>query len=464
MTKLVEAINPNNGYLVTTTAAASQLNNDELTAYYQPLMSTVAFALIQVLRTELTSHPTLDQLHHHSRLLALLNVGINDLTAARNQLEALELVRTYQGTTGGEAFFVYELQPQLTPRQLLSDDLLSTLLLQNVGQEHFEELVDQAGQYQYDVDKLEDQTHAFFDVFQPDQAELGRDEQVLKDARDSLQTKAHERIIKTPTDGFNYGTLSQQLQQDGVSSDDLQKYRQLITTTHLMYGLDEVALRKLVLQAVDWGVKNRFQPRQFQLAVAVSFGSDPVQKQVQSSASSSASTSAKSESNQTASKLSSQEKQLVEVAKKLAPLQFLATLKQQTGGGFVTSNEKYIISNLVQLGMQTDVINILSYYVIVNQNLPTLRKNLVDTIANSWQRANIQTAEDALYEISQHQTKVQSNKSRGFQKRAGRRGQVKEKLPDWAKNDSDKKHHKATNAQVAESKKLLASLHRQQKK
>lgn len=454
---MVEAISPNSGYLVTTTAAASQLNNQELIDYYQPLMGTVAFSLIQVLRSDLASHPTLDQLHRHSRLLALLNVGINDLTVARNQLEALELLRTFRGSADGESFFIYQLQPQLTPRQLLSDDLLSTLLLQNVGNEHFEELVDKAGQYQYDVDKLEEQTHSFFDVFKPDQAELGRDEKVLKDAKDALKTNKQPRIVQTPQDGFDYGALSQQLKQDGVSGDDLQKYRQLIMTTHLMYGLDEVALRKLVLQAVNWGVENRFQPRQFQLAVAASFHAPQSQNQ---SATSQPQSSAGKKLADT-SQLDSQEQQLVDVAQKLAPLQFLATLKKQTGGGFVTSNEKYIISNLVQLGLPTDVINILSYYVIINQNLPTLRKNLVDTIANSWQRANIKTAAAALHEISQHQTKAQT--SRANRSRRKNRGQVKEKLPDWARGSDKKQHHKATNAQVAESKKLLASLHRQQK-
>lgn len=454
---MTEAISPQSGYLVTTTAALSQLNNQELTDYYQPLMSPVAFALIQVLRSELVSHPTLDQLHHHSRLLTLLNVGINDLTLARNQLEALELLRTFSGVADGEPFFVYQLQAQLTPRQLLSDDLLSTLLLQNVGNDQFEELVDKAGQYQYDVDKLDEQTHAFFDVFKPDQAELGRDEQVLKDAKDSLKTGDHERVVPTPQDGFDYGTLSQQLKQDGVAGEDLQKYRQLITTTHLMYGLDEVALRKLVLQSVNWGVENRFQPRQFQMAVAASYQQSQGQQRE-----SDQQTTTETHHKDSNAHLDAQEQQLVNVAQKLAPLQFLATLKKQTGGGFVTSNEKYIISNLVQMGMKTDVINILSYYVIVNQNLPTLRKNLVDTIANSWQRAQITSAAAALGEIGQHQTKAKVTRTK--RSRRSKRGQVKETLPDWAKDSAEKQHHKATNAQVAESKKLLASLHRQQNK
>lgn len=454
---MAEAISPKSGYLVTTSAAISQLNNRELAEFYQPLMSTAAFALIQLLRTELQPHPNRDQLRRHSHLLALLNVGLNTLTEARNQLEALELLRTFYVSDGEQNFFVYDLQAQLTPRQLLSDDLLSTLLLQNVGPEHFERLVDLAGQYQYDVENLDEDTHSFFDVFQPDQAELGRDEKVLKNAKQSLKLAAHERVVQLPTDGFNYGVLAQQLRQDGVASEDLQKYRELITTNHLLYGLDEGALRKLVLQAVDWGVKNSFQPRRFQLAVAASQGQRKAPATVETKP---ALAEPQKESQQLS--LSTEEQQLLAVAKKLAPLQFLATLKKQTGGGFVTSNERYIIANLIKMGMATDVINILSYYVIINQELPTLRKNLVDTIANSWQRAGITDAIAALKEVGQHQKRAQKSTKRRSASRYRQRGQVKEKLPAWAQTSADN-HPKATDEQLAESKKLLQSLHRKQK-
>ena len=209
-------------------------------------------------------------------------------------------------------------------------------------------------------------------------------------------------------------------------------------------------MRQLVLKAVDWGTSNRIDPRQLKLVVAGQFET-PVKVDDEQPGVAVA---------ENMEGLSNEEKQLVKVASDLAPMTFLATLKQQTGGGFVTSSEKYIISNLLNQGLAPEVVNMLSYYVIVQQDLPTLRKNLVDTIANSWQRSHIRTASEALKEIKNFNQprKAKPRKSGKSYRRRG--GRVKEQLPEWAQNNQSgkKTRTKASAAQLRESQQLLAKL------
>ncbi|WP_295746914.1 DnaD domain protein [uncultured Limosilactobacillus sp.] len=457
MKQAMPPVTPKTGYLVTTMAGDFTLNQAVLTNLYQPLLSPLAYVLENVLAAQLQVHPSLADRRLHSQLLTLLNTGAGKLEAARDQLEAVGLLKTFFQEDAVGTVFVYQLQSLLSGQDFFEEDLLSTKLLQVVGEQRFQQLAAQLKRYYYDPAKLTEITHGFFDVFNPDRTSLTADQQLTDKVKATLPTSSHQEEL-LPADGFDFALLAKQLVGDGLMEDDLQANRQLIISQHLMYGIEELQMRQLVLQAVDWGTSNRIDPRQLKLVVAGQFENTTKVGQEQPQAA----------TTEKLTGLSTQEKQLVKVASDLAPVTFLATLKQQTGGGFVTSNEKYIISNLLNQGLAPEVINILSYDVIVQQDLPTLRKNLVDTIANSWQRGHIRTASEALQEIKNFNKPRPGKKSKGGKVYRHRRGRVKEQLPDWAQaGQSEKKKTKASAAQLRESQQLLAKLkqkHDNQKK
>lgn len=317
--------------------------------------------------------------------------------------------------------------------------------MQTVGEQRFQQLASTVSRYNYDPAKMTETTHGFFDVFAPDQTSLKTDRQLASRVRKDLGTESSRQEL-LPKDDFDFATLAKQLVSDGLAGDDIQANRELLITQHLMYGLDEPRLRQLVLQAVDWGTSNRIDPRQLKLVVAGSFTKPR----------SSAANTPQPAPAEDLSGLSAEEQQLIQVSQDLPPVTFLATLKKQTGGGYVTSSEKYIISNLLKQGLAPAVVNILSYDVIVQQDLPTLRKNLVDTIANSWQRSHISSASGALREIKTFNRPPKARKTASHYRH--RKGRVKEQLPDWAQNKAGKKQTKASAAQLRESQQLLAKL------
>lgn len=449
MKQAMPPVTPKTGYLVTTMAGDFTLNQPVLTNLYQPLLSPLAYVFENVLSAQLQVHPSLADRRLHSQLLTLLNTGAGKLEAARDQLEAVGLLKTFFQEDAVGTVFVYQLQPLLSAQGFFQEDLLSTKLLQVVGEQRFKQLAAQLKRYYYDPTKLTEITHGFFDVFHPDQTSLIADQQLADKVKATLPTSPRQEEL-LPADGFDFGLLAKQLVGDGLMEDDLQANRQLIISQHLMYGIDEPQMRQIVLKAVDWGTSNRINPRQLKLVVAGQFeNTNKVVREQPPVASA-----------EKLAGLSGQEKQLVKVASDLAPVTFLATLKQQTGGGFVTSNEKYIISNLLNQGLPPEVVNILSYDVIVQQDLPTLRKNLVDTIANSWQRSHIRTASEALQEIKNFNKPRQAKGTMNRKTYRHRGGRVKEQLPDWAQEGQSTKKNKtkASAAQLRESQQLLAKL------
>jgi replication initiation and membrane attachment protein len=117
---------------------------------------------------------------------------------------------------------------------------------------------------------------------------------------------------------------------------------------------------------------------------------------------------------------------------------------KQKNGGFVTDGEQRIVRDLVSRQLFPDaVLNLMIYHVLVDEERPTLNKNLMDTIANDWSKSKVTTPQLAIKKIRERQQAAQ-------QPRQSRRRQptVKETLPDWAKKPAAKPS--ATQAKLSE--------------
>ena len=155
--------------------------------------------------------------------------------------------------------------------------------------------------------------------------------------------------------------------------------------------------------------------------------------------------------------LTPQDKALVLEADQGAPLQYLTDLKKATGSGFVTPTERRTLERLVSQTPLTDgAINVLSYYVVVEQGNANLAPNFVNTIANNWTRQGVRTAADAVVAIQKFWQKTSEPKRPTSKK--GRRKTIVEQLPAWAQDDSKQPAQVASPEQIQAAKEALAKL------
>lgn len=134
-----------------------------------------------------------------------------------------------------------------------------------------------------------------------------------------------------------------------------------------------------------------------------------------------------------------------------APLQYLTNLKKATGSGFVTPTERRTLERLVSQTPLTDgAINVLSYYVVVEQGNANLAPNFVNTIANNWTRQGVRTAADAVAAIQKFWQKTSEPKRPTSKK--GRRKTIVEQLPAWAQDDSKQPAQVASPEQIQAAK------------
>lgn len=457
-------LKPQTGLIVCVADDYRNFSEQTLVEFYQPILGANAFSLLFGLKEAMLPNPTLTKRISHAKLLSHLGLDMKDVSLARHRLEGLGLLKTFETTDQLGSLVVYELQATLTPSAFLRDDLLSVLLLEAVGETRVGELVKSATQFQLDKERLTPATKTFFDSFHVNADQITDPPAIIRESRQRFVVDKPENHALPATE-FDFKLLLQLLSSQPISADEIQKYRQLILTEHVLYGIDETQMARIVMQATSVATNQLDQQRLKKIITTSYSTSQPVQS-VNYGENVPTEKKPKSDSRESVSvqaTLSKNEQQLVAACEAYAPMDFLKKLMVQKGG-FVPESSRWILQHLIERGaLNKSVINMLIYYVMQEKNLANLNQNLVDTVANSWAQAGVTDATGALMQIKQRQQRVTtgSNQRTGSKSRPQRR-QVRETLPDWAKEGYQDKKQKMSSAEVAKIKARLEKLKKQQ--
>ena len=413
-------LQPKTGFLVRLADRLTDQSWQTLTQLYQPIIGPSAAGLYSALFWL----PERASYKRHATILGLLGMDLAHFYQARLRLEATGLLVTTYKTRDELTSFTYELHAPLLPADFFKDDLLSVQLLGVVGEELYRTLVTQTTSARLPANDEQDITKNFLDVFHVDGQELSRLPAAITATRESLPTSsAAPAILPTQDEDFDFKLLGEILEHSFIDTQALRGQRQLLLTEHATYGLDEVTMARYVGEATDLAT-NQFNAEQFKRIIAQHFG----QQHRGTPATMGTSTTSTAQPASQASRAKSAEQALLQVASKTAPAVFLQAIKQKSGG-YVTDGEQRIVRDLVSRQLFPEsVLNLMIYHVLVDEDRPTLNKNLLDTIANDWSRSKITTPQLAIQKIRERQ-----QAARKPRQSRSRQPTVKETLPDWAK-------------------------------
>jgi replication initiation and membrane attachment protein len=143
---------------------------------------------------------------------------------------------------------------------------------------------------------------------------------------------------------------------------------------------------------------------------------------------------------------------LLQKAKSMPPRQFLTAAKQAKNVRmYPANNELRAVQQLSERNVfDAPTINILIDYILRTND--SINQALLDAIANSWLKANVNSPEAALKQISD----FEKQKASGQKRRQGSaKGPRQEKLPDWAQEGYQPEKKKVSDA---DREKLAAQL------
>lgn len=413
--------------IVTTTRLADERRR-VLDLLYQPILGVSAYSLVTVMWQQVSLTADLKVEVTHTDLLALLNISMSTLENSRQRLEGAGLLRTFENQPDRLPELIYELQQPVSGEMFFKDDLLSLLLLEVVGERQFDRLRQAFLPRQLKREKWQEISKSFLDVFSLDNRLIASPPKLIEATKAAFDqenvTAKHEQPLAPD---FDFSLLSDLLKRSYIDLNDLRQYRQLIVNEHLLYGIDETEMARYIADATNLAT-NKLDANQFKRAIAAAYQSESrpvVAKQKPM-------TGKKNSESQ-------EEAALVAAAKQYDPMAFLAQIRQQQGG-YVASGEQRIVEQIASKQIFSNpVINMLIYEVLIDLNNSTITQRLTDTIANRWAQDGVKTPEDALASIRKF--KADRAKPKASRRRSGTKN-IKETLPDWAKNDYQPKTKK----------------------
>ena len=450
-------LNPRDCIQVSQQVWLTQRELQFVTQLYVPFLGVQASTLYLVLFSELSPNSYQSDVIQLADLLALVNMGIPDFYQARIRLESVGLLKTYryEDEESISAQYTFELQAPASPNLFFKDALLSTLLVNQVGHQRFENL-----QKRFSVKEKaiygEDVTSTFQEGFQLPfnmsqyKRNVVQEKQMIKDV------KQQESLVLNSNIDWELLTdlLKSQFVHEQALTDEV---KQMLNSFQLYYGLTEREIAQYVIYAADLSTGEIDEKELYSIIInANQHLASPKKEEVSITPVESTPeisevvTEEKQEITPAPTQLPQAIQRLITLAKEMTPFDFMTSIKQQRNG-YVSNGEQRIILDLVQVGtIPSEVINILIHYVLVVKNNPTINKNLMDTIANDWSQKAIQTAEQAIDAVRQRDKEFKASRKEKIENRQAQsysgkkyygntpKGRVAS-VPDWAMKPNETK-------------------------
>lgn len=424
-----KSISPKDSLRLIKNAIFSDSHTSTVISLYQPLIGREAVSLYLLMKEYLAE--TTDKEVVLADILAQLSIDVQGYYTARIKLEAYGLVKVYKHKTD-ETHYGLVIQSPLTPQQFFSDSMMKMMLVEKVGQRLAKELEERFAVSKYDLHEFVEITKSFLDVIHVDMSKYSNNPFEEMQVQTENNQKPSDELIQNSS--FDWPFFIEGLNKNYINSQSLTKdIRKTILTFHLLYGIDELEMQKLVLEASDITSGD---------VVEKKLTSVVHKKYLSQSAKKTEPVLSEGDSQKRTRQLkqkgfSDEEIEIILHAEATQPYSYLKSIKQQKGG-FVTSSETWILKELVgNAPLSTAVINILLNYLLIIKDAPTLEKNLATKIANDWAQSKVASPEDAMIKVKQlyasfAQSKEKKNKpaySKNYNKSSHAR---KETLPAWA--------------------------------
>lgn len=400
-------LQPHDGFLVTNVNYFTDFHKQVLTDLYLPIIGTKAYTLYLYLWSITTDKLISMDRYQHTLLINATGESIADLKDSFSKLEGIGLIRTFAKTDVMGPLFLYELSAPLNPERFFKDDILTSYLIEMMGEKTVSKLRDKYTLHVANKEKYKEITTSFNDAFNFQGIVLNQEKNVLS-------YQAERTPVRSQFDQELFILL---MSKNGINDQISHKYLKQFEEIASFYGLNELELANSI---VNSGCLRNDQ-----------LNTDRISAYINNRISSK-NTSQKIPDKNNFEKLSDNEKKIVNLAINLSPLSFLQRLKQNRGG-YVSNQESGVLRRFVRRQVFPDeVTNILSYYEITKYS--SLNERSLDRVANDWLEKKINSAESALIQIRTYEEE-KKHKKQASRKNIYRR--TKENpVPDWF-NESD---------------------------
>ena len=398
-----------------------------LTRCYQPIIGATSVSVYLTLQQLPLQVGQWANPMMHAQLMELLDLSAQQLTVAREQLEAVGLIRTYQRQqTGNNPLILYDLQSPLDGVHFVSHPLYSAMLYSRIGDQAYYQLIKSFELEAIDLSDYMEVSQSFGVIFGAPSAEAIQAVQ-SHPLLNELDKEKPEELIS-----FDFARYYQLLRQAGIAEQNFtHQLRQQVQALHQLYGYNEMELAQITRLAVNATTelveiqqlqviaKRMKQSTKTEEAKVAPQQIEMRQQQIQ----------------QQLPTLTPLQAQVISLAENLPVEAFLNQVKQSKQG-LMSSQESYNLKQVMEkTTLSAAIINLIVYYLLMIEKQETLFKSVLERTVDEWQQQQIQEVSQVFPYIEAKQKKKQqvSTSNKGY---APRKQQKTELIPEWLKQQT----------------------------
>ena len=425
---------PIDQYYVKANGILHEYDRKIIALLYQPLIGAIAHSLYMTWWSEILNNELTSKNETHHSLMSMLDLPLNTIFEAREKLEGIGLLKTYEKKEEDIRIFIYELQPPLQPDLFFTDGMLSIFLYKQVGSKKYNKLKE------FFIEKSELDTQSFTNITKPftevfdSIGSLPIHEPLI--TNEPIVGRKDKKSIKVEQSDFDFELLKAGLGKAIFPSEALTDHvKEAIRVLHFLYKIDPLTMQGHLLDALDetmevnivqlrksvrdWYtiVNNQELPSLVYRTQMMVVEEDPY-----------------------LSKLTDREKKYVEFLEGISPADFLMT--KMDGAKPSESELKVIEEIMINQKLPSGVMNVLIDYVL-QKNGNRLPKNYLEAIASTWAKSKIKTVAHAFVhlktekETQKIQEEIKTTKpKRNFSKKKAIRTEI---IPEWMEKKTEEK-------------------------
>ncbi len=366
---------PADTYTIINQTILTEVDKKIIISLYEPIIGPIAVSLYLTFWADLDKLELMSKDFTHHHLMTILKSKLTDIENARKSLEAVGLLKSYIKRNDNINEYLYELYSPLSASEFLNHPVLSILLLNNIGENEYNILLNSYKKYNFNKSDYEEITSSMNETFK------SVNENVFE-----------ENIRNTKKLGINIASsidfelLESTLPKGLVTSKTFnKKTKDLINQLAFIYNIDSVKMSEIIRLVIDeYGIINKDKLRS---ATRKNYeynnnGSLPTivyrtQPEYLKSPSGDLSNRGK----------------MIHVFENTKPYDFL---KSRNKGIKPTSRDLKILEHIaVDFDLPPGVVNVLVDYALLVNN-GKLNNAYMEAIASTWSRKGIKTVEDAM--------------------------------------------------------------------
>ncbi len=170
---------PADTFVVVNKTILTEQDRKIITMLYQPIIGSISTNLFFTFWSYLDKLELMSTEETHHQLMTNMNMNLEDIIEAREKLEGIGLLKTYV-KKGNINSYIYCLYSPLSAYEFFNNPILDVTLLDNIGKEQYEKLVQYFKLPNFKIENYDDITCSFSDVFKSNKISYNEHKDIKK--------------------------------------------------------------------------------------------------------------------------------------------------------------------------------------------------------------------------------------------------------------------------------------------